>query len=83
MFFADNEKMDSSPWWGHVLCPVLFHVLGSGSVRAIANFSRNLQSRGKFARTATSFVGVRGKLGFRMIRRYRIEMLKKRNETYQ
>lgn len=50
MFFADNEKMDSASWWGHVLCPVLFHVLGSGSVRAIANLSRNLQSRGKFAR---------------------------------
>ena len=60
MFLADNEKMDSVSWWGHVLCPVLLHVLGSGSVRAIAKPSRNLQSPGKFARESymyyTSFV---------------------------
>lgn len=59
MLFADNEKMDSASWWGHVLCPVLLHVLGSGSVRAIAKLSRNLQSRGKFARGAASFLAGR------------------------
>lgn len=47
MFSEDNEEMDSASWWGHVLCPVLLHVPGSGSVRAIAELSRNLQSRGK------------------------------------
>lgn len=59
MLFADNEKMDSASWWGHVLCPVLLHVLGSGSVRAITKLSRNLQSRGKFARGAASFLAGR------------------------
>ena len=55
--WPDNEKMDSSTWWGHVLCPVFIHVLGSGSVGTASDLSRNLQSSGKLAtQVSTGYV---------------------------